>query len=264
MVLPADAPSDRVVAASARRIGGRKAPVARRQTSAEVGRIAREQLVAALADQHDLHVLARQPREEKGGHERRIGERLVERACQGPHAVEEEGRRDGERAVAGAERAGGQSGVLELVEAGDVEADGEGRELVDVGPGERGDRGRIEAAGEEHAERDVAHERDLDRARELGAHLRRGVCRVEVERRGAAPARGLPVAVQTDAGGVEHQPAARRQLRDAGERARGPGDVALTEIAASAGQSGSASPAPAASSALGSDAKHRRPPATAW
>ena len=68
------------VAARARRTGGRQAPEARRERAAEIGRVAGEQLVAALADQDDLHVArARSARAERWA--RAPGRRAARRAC---------------------------------------------------------------------------------------------------------------------------------------------------------------------------------------
>src|SRR6185295_3020374 len=116
-------------------------------------------------------------------HEGGIGKRLVEDARQLSHAVEEELRRDGERVVPRAERARRDVGVRPLVEAGDVEAEGEGGELAETLARDGRDGGRVEAAGEEDADRHVAHQRGGDGSPYVRPELRRRVVEAERERR---------------------------------------------------------------------------------
>ena len=199
----------------------RQAAEARGEAAAEIGRVAREELVATLPHEHDLHLAAREACEQEGRHERRVGERLVEERDQAPEAFEEELGGDGERPMARAERTGRQRRVLALVEAGDVEAEGKGRELaVHRRPREGGDGGRVEPAREEDAERHVAHQRGADRPLEVRAERLGGGIEVERERGRRQQRCHLPVAVDGEPLALEHEAPAGGQLHDLAEGAR--------------------------------------------
>ena len=199
----------------------RQAAEARRQAPAEIRRVAREQLVPALPHQHDLHLGAREAREQEGRHECRVGERLVEERHEVPEAFEEELGRDGERPVARPERAGDQRRMLALVEARDVEAEREGGELaVHRGPRQSRDRRRVESAGKEEAERHITHQRRPDGAREVGAERFGRGLEVERERGCGEERRHLPVAVHGEPLALEHEAPAGGQLHDVAEGAR--------------------------------------------
>src|SRR5262249_56113430 len=112
------------------------------------------------------------------------------------------------------------------------EAAREGGQLAEMWPCE-GDDGRgVEAARQEEAEGDVAHERDLHGTRELDPELCRRRREIHVERRRRAPRRGLPVPILPNLFELTDQATARRELLDAGEGARRPGHVAEAEIGA--------------------------------
>ena len=130
-----------------------------------VPRVAGPQLVAAVAGQRDGDELARRLRHVVGRHRRRIGERLVEvprqlrqqRSTMSGVTVQ----RDGTRSRDAARRV---SRVRELVVAPrgrsrpTIVTGGRGARLDHVGD----DRGRVDAAGEERAERHVADQPQRD------------------------------------------------------------------------------------------------------
>src|SRR5437667_11029690 len=85
---------------------------------AEVGRVTAEQLVRALAREHDLHVLPRRLREQIRGQDRRIPHRLGERAGHQLEGPLQGGvvRRDD--VMRRADVAGGRQGVFAFVLTG--------------------------------------------------------------------------------------------------------------------------------------------------
>ena len=120
-----------------------------------VDRVAAEQLVRALAGQHDLDVLARLAGDEVQRDERRVGDRVVEvpdDQRQGLHHLL--GRHDlGD--VLDADGCCGFGRDVDLAVALALEAGGEGQQVRVVPLGQRGDGGRVDAAGQERADRDV-------------------------------------------------------------------------------------------------------------
>jgi hypothetical protein len=121
-----------------------------------VVRVAAEELVAAVGGERDLHVLARHLRHEVGGHARLVAERLVEELRPLREHPEHVLRGDDLLGVARAEVLGRPCARARLVVARVVEADGEGAHLAAaVALQESCDQRRIEAAGEEHADRHV-------------------------------------------------------------------------------------------------------------
>ena len=140
--------------------------------------IAGEQLVAAVAGEHDRDLLARQLRDEIGRHGRRIAERAVVVPDQRVDQIDRR-RRDAELGVVGLEALGGQPRVRGLV-VGRIpfEADAERLHRRRHHPAHQTDDDRrVEAAAEERAERHVAHQPPLDRSRQpladAGRRLRR-------------------------------------------------------------------------------------------
>jgi hypothetical protein len=95
-----------------------------------VARIAREQLVAAVAGERDSHMFAGHRRHEIGRDLRGIRERLVEPFGQARDDVDRFARGDVELGVVGAEMGRDRLGVLGLVVAGLAKAMGIGRSSV--------------------------------------------------------------------------------------------------------------------------------------
>ena len=121
----------------------------------DVGVVAAEQLVAALAGQGDLDVFGRELRDEVGRQRRRIRERLVERV--GERGQQQRGVRSQRQvAVDGAVPPCDRLRAGELVERRLLEADRERahrfRRLLSR---ERGERAGVDAAREEHSDRHV-------------------------------------------------------------------------------------------------------------
>ena len=136
--------------------------------------VAGEQLVAAVAGEHDRHLLARQLRHEIGRHRGRIAERPVVMPDERVDQIDRR-RRDAELGVIGLEPLGRQARVRGLV-VGRValEADAERLDRLRHHPAHQADDDRrVEAAAEKRAERHVAHEPPLDGARQPLAHARR-------------------------------------------------------------------------------------------
>ena len=141
------------------------------QGVADVVVVAAEELVPAFARQRDLDVLARQLRDEEGRDRRSVGERLVERRRQLRQQLG--GIRAGARARGGRCRSAPRPAARDaLVELAFLESD---RERADRARAfhrrERGEHGRIEAAGEEDAHRHVGDEVCPDRVAQALAEL---------------------------------------------------------------------------------------------
>ena len=91
------------------------------------------------------------------------GDGLVLMPDEAGQRVEEVVHADDDFVVLGADGLGDLAGIGELAEFGFLVADGEGlHRPVEVALHERGDGGGIDAAGEEHAERHVAHQAHAD------------------------------------------------------------------------------------------------------
>ena len=145
-----------------------------RWSAAEVGGIrvvAAEQLVPALARERDLHVLGRELRDEVGRERGRVGERLVERLGERPQ--QQLRLRPHEQLVVLRPVAlGDQPRVGALVEAALGEADRERvHRLRRLLRRERGERRRVDAAGEEDADRHVREEMRPHRVAQPRAQL---------------------------------------------------------------------------------------------
>src|SRR2546423_5041363 len=121
----------------------------------DVARVSGEQFVSAVAGEHDGDVLARELRDHVGRDGGRVGERLVEVPDEFVNDVADV-RRDDELRVLRAETLGGEARVLQFVVAVFAEAYREGLDgSVGVARHQADDRARINAAGEERAERHV-------------------------------------------------------------------------------------------------------------
>ena len=130
---------------------------------ARIPPIAREELVAAFSGQHDFHARDRELRHEKERNARRERERVVPMPCEPRQRVEEVVRRAGHLVMLRLERLRddareGQLARLRLRES-DRERSQFGHAALAHG---RHDQTGVESPAEEHAERDVAHERDVD------------------------------------------------------------------------------------------------------
>ena len=139
-------------------VGERRAPAEASGADAlgeqvgDVGVVAAEELVAALAGERDLDVLGGELRDEVRRERRRVGERLVERVGQRrqeQRRVRPQRQLAMDRAVALGD--GARTG--QLVERRLFEADRErAHGLRRLLGGERGERARVDAAREEHAD----------------------------------------------------------------------------------------------------------------
>ena len=203
--------------------GGRDEAAAE-QALRTVLRIAAEELVAAVSRQHDLHVRAGELGEEEQHGFRRLGHRLVAVPGEPRQHVDEVPGADDELVVVGPVPLGREPRSAALVVERVVEADRERRHAGRAGFVHQAEhRGGVDAAGEQHADGNVAHQPPLDRLPEQRAQAP-GIERLLCLRRRQAPvrtdARRLPVVVQKMAG--------RELLHAREERARG-ADVALEE-----------------------------------
>ena len=185
----------------------RQVPDERRGPVREERIVAGEQLVAAVAGQRDLHVLAREPREEERREKRRIGERFVELGdgCR----QEVDAIRAGKflRRVFGAESLGSELRPRRLVEALFGKPDGKRPQRLLVPRRQRGDGRRIDSAGEKDAHRHVGDEPLGDGAIEQFQELPGGI-----GRRAGVRRRQLPVAPQPEAALVENGHVRSRQF----------------------------------------------------
>ncbi len=158
----------------------------------DVGVVAAEKLVAALARERDLHVLGGELRDEVGRQRRRVCERLVERIREGGEQecrVGVQSQLAVHRPVARRDGAG----ATELVERCLLEADRERADrLGRLLRGERGERARVDAAGEQDADWHVGEQVGADRVTKPGPALLDELCLVlagaRFERSGAGEA----------------------------------------------------------------------------
>ena len=128
-----------------------------------VAGVAAEHLVAAFAGEDDGDVFAGQLGNEVERDAGGPGDGLVLMPDEARQRVEEVLHADDDFVVLGADGLRDVAGVGELAVFGFLVADGEGLDgPVEVALHESGDGGRIDAAGEKHAERDVAHQTHAD------------------------------------------------------------------------------------------------------
>ncbi len=124
-----------------------------------VASVAREQFVATLACQHDLHVVRRQPRNEIQRHARRVCQRLVLVPYQGRESLEEVIGTHHHLVVVGAIGVGDGTCVGELVRLPLGERDGESLDRVSDQPThDRCDRGRVDPTREKHPQGNIRHQ----------------------------------------------------------------------------------------------------------
>ena len=128
-----------------------------------VAGVAAEHFVAAFAGEDDGDVfpgqLGNEVERDAGG----PGDGLVFMPDEARQGVEEVLHADDDFGVLGSDGLRDVAGVGELTVFGFLVANGEGLDgSVEVALHESGDGGRIDAAGEKHAERDVAHETHAD------------------------------------------------------------------------------------------------------
>src|SRR5207249_6200345 len=154
----------------------------------------------------------REAREQEGGKERRVAERLVEELGKPRHEVEGYARAQDLFVMVGVERARDAARVRGLVEGGVFETDRKGLEAAgEVARGEGGDRARVDSPREEHAERHVAHEVLPHREIEERA---KGLHGVGFAERVAAVEMHVPVRLDLDAAVGIREPVAGRELTD--------------------------------------------------
>ena len=121
--------------------------------------VAEEELVGAFPREHDLDVLAREPRHEVQGYARGVGDRLVLVPDEPGQRLEELGGRHDDLAVLGAGRARCEPRVAELVGLALGKAHGKGADgLLHHRRHQGGQAAGVEPAGEKEAQRHVAHE----------------------------------------------------------------------------------------------------------
>ena len=149
--------------------GQRPGPL--REQVGDVGVVPAEELVAALARERDLDVLGGEARDEVGRQRGRVGEGLVEGRSQ-RRQKQRRVRPHHELAMARAVQARHGAGSGELVERLLGEADRERPHgLRALLRRERGQRPRVDAAGEQDAHRDVRDEMRADRVAQARAAL---------------------------------------------------------------------------------------------
>ncbi len=171
LVVEADAPGRGGQQLGERPRGCSERAEALREQVGDVGVVAAEELVAALAGERDLHVLGGELRDEVRRQRRRVGERLVERLCerrQEQRRVRLQRQLAVDRPVALRDGAG----AGELVERRLLEADRErAHRLRRLLGGERGERARVDAAGEQHADGNVGDQMRAHGVAQAGAAL---------------------------------------------------------------------------------------------
>jgi len=149
-------------------------------------------------------------------HERGVGQRLVEVPGQRGQNLGDLGS-DDELAMVAPDRLGDRPGGNGLAEARLLEVQGEGanRRARRDPAHQRHDGGRVEAAREEHAERDVAHEVPVDAVGEGREHPVFGLSGRGDQAGGRLRA---PVLPEPGAPFLEHEPLPGRELPHARER----------------------------------------------
>ena len=147
---------------------GRRPAHPGREAIGHVRVVAPEELIATLAGEHDLDGVRGQLRDQVCGERRGVAERLIERLNQAGQQVDRVGAQD-QLVMVGAVALRDQPGVVELVEGALLEADGEGAHPVAALPRRhRGERRRVDAAGEKHADGHVRDQVRPDRIRGAG------------------------------------------------------------------------------------------------
>jgi len=121
-------------------------------------RIAAEQLVAPVAGEGDRDLAPREARQEIERHEAHVGDRLVEQHAEALEHRRHVRRRDQQFLVHGAQALGRQTGEAALVVRALGVADRERAQAWLLPHGTGRDRGGVDAAAEEAAERHVADE----------------------------------------------------------------------------------------------------------
>ena len=196
--------------------------------AALVPAIAGEQLVRAVAgEDHGHAVTAREARHRERRQARGVEERLVVERGEVGDQRQRRVQRQHLLVHPGPDALGREPREAALVRGRIVESDREARQAGarDLAR-DRGRRARVDAAGEEHADGDVAHQLHAHRLFELLAHQLHGGVRVAHARRVAE----LPVALAPRTAAVEHQPVSRRQLRHPRPDAGRVGHVAVHEV----------------------------------
>ncbi len=204
----------------------------------EVGGVAAEQLVAALAGQHHRDVTRGQPRERPGGQHARVAERLVHGRGPGVERLLALARRHHQFVVLGADGLGDAARERRLVVAAVLDAHAERGEGPAVGArGQRRDQPRVHAAREEDAE---GHLAGHARGHRGGERRARALRRLPGPRARAAE-QGVPrapVAAQPLDAGAQHERVRGRQLADPRPGRVRAGERAVHEVARERGRRG--------------------------
>src|SRR5881396_2603272 len=183
--------------------------------------VTEEQLVGALAGQHDLDVVAGEARHEREGDAGRGGDGLVLVPDEPRQGLEELIGRERHLAVLGADPVGDEPRPGELVGARLVEADRErAYGLAHHSRHQHRQRTRVDAAGEEQPERDIRHQVAANGGGQVLAQTR-GTLR-EAGGRLVERGRQLPVAARPDPlpGRPRQRPPGEQRFDVAEERLR--------------------------------------------
>ena len=227
------------------RDGPRQRARERRVPVAEVGGVAREQLVAPLAGQHHRHVVRGVPRQQPGGQHARVAQGLVHARRprgEGQFALDRPHR---DLVVLRADALCHAPGERGLVVSRMIQPQAErGEGPAPRARGQYPDQPRIDAAGQEHPERHIGRHARGDRARERVARGgdQRVVARVRGQRgRVRAPHDRVPrapVAARALDRILGHQDVRGRQLPDRVVRTILTREAAVHEVARERGGRG--------------------------
>jgi hypothetical protein len=192
-------------------------PVQARQALGLKGRVAGQDLVAAVTAQRHRHVPAREARQQIRRHDRRIGERFVEETGDLGEDVDHGARPQNFLVVLGAEEFGDTARMRRLVEGPVLEADRERLDAVrrHVIGHHRDHRAGVDAAGQEDAERHIAHEPQPHGFGQPAAQLF-GILGLAAARTRGCEAH-VPVTLHRAPAAFPQERVRRRQLVDAGE-----------------------------------------------
>jgi hypothetical protein len=151
--------------------GGKEPPQPAGRPVGREGRVAAEQLIAAVSAQDDRGGAPGRPRQRVPGQKGRVAERLVEETAHVIHESEGVTGREDDRVVLGPAVLGDLPGEGPFVVGGLLEAHRERAE--GAGPAragrDRGDRSGIDAPAQEDPEGHVAHQPASHRGVELGS-----------------------------------------------------------------------------------------------
>ena len=192
--------------------------------------VAREEFVGAVSTQHNLDVLRGQPAQHVGGHDRSVGQRLVQAA----HDLGKQVRRVLQSqdlfVMLGAKDGRDAPRVGRLVVAPVIEADGETvQPAAGLLSGERGDGAGIDSTREEKTDRHVATQPFLDRVPQDGKQILSPFINVAIAH-WIVLERDVPVAIKAQSVAVEEEKGAGFDFVDSLENRVRRRDVTVGEI----------------------------------